>query len=303
MKKLGIVTQSYKADFKECGLLCQSIDAFVPDNILHYIFVNDEDYELFLVYNYGQHIIYKKSSIIPKWLISLPFKIAGHYFHVSPFTYPVREWIIQQICKLGAFEVVSPDIDCLLNIDSETVFVRPFDYSLIVHEEKFLMFREPIHDQPSHNEYCFAAKKLLKLRDDVSKYSEFDYMNVPVCFERDNTILLLQTIAKNNIFNSWKISLCNTYRFSEYYLYGIYTDKILNLRSHFLIDKHLFPQIDISEYNTIESFKDKAKELYADSDTLGFWLQKKNRKKLGYSYLSFEHIVQELRSLWNQKVQ
>lgn len=60
MKKLAIVTQSYKADFDECGLLCKSIDKFVPGDILHYIFVNDEDYTQFLVYDYGQHCVLKK---------------------------------------------------------------------------------------------------------------------------------------------------------------------------------------------------------------------------------------------------
>ena len=45
--KVAIVTQSYKNDFKECKLLCESMDKFAPD-IDHYIFVNDEDLEMFM---------------------------------------------------------------------------------------------------------------------------------------------------------------------------------------------------------------------------------------------------------------
>ena len=40
--KVAIITQSYKNDFRECKLLCESMDKFAP-NIDHYIFVNDED--------------------------------------------------------------------------------------------------------------------------------------------------------------------------------------------------------------------------------------------------------------------
>lgn len=48
MKKLAFITQSYKNDYKECALLCESMDRFLPKEIDHFIFVNDEDYDLFL---------------------------------------------------------------------------------------------------------------------------------------------------------------------------------------------------------------------------------------------------------------
>lgn len=44
--KVAIITQSYIGDLKECELLCESIDRFVSNDILHYIFVNDEDYDI-----------------------------------------------------------------------------------------------------------------------------------------------------------------------------------------------------------------------------------------------------------------
>lgn len=105
MCKIAIVTQSYKNDFNECRLLCESIDRFAKQ-LDHFIFVNDEDWGLFKALDYGNHHIFKKSVILPCYLVRVPFKILGHHFHVSPFTIPVREWIIQQICKLGAFEVL-----------------------------------------------------------------------------------------------------------------------------------------------------------------------------------------------------
>ena len=106
MMKIAFVTQTYKADYDECLLLCESIDRFVPAEIKHYLFVNDEDYDLFSHLKNERRKVMKKSAIIPKWLKKFPIKLFGHTVWVSPFTIPVRGWIIQQICKLGVFEVI-----------------------------------------------------------------------------------------------------------------------------------------------------------------------------------------------------
>ena len=71
-------------------------------------------------------------------------------------------------------------------------------------------------------------------------------MSTPTHALFENTNLLLHRI-KRILLKSWKIALCNTYRFSEYYTYSIFTDKELNLKKHYIIEKHLFPLIDISE--------------------------------------------------------
>lgn len=63
-KKVAIITQSYKNDFKECKLLCESMDKFAPE-IDHFIFVNDEDLEMFKDLKYGRHQVFKKSTMSP----------------------------------------------------------------------------------------------------------------------------------------------------------------------------------------------------------------------------------------------
>lgn len=62
--KVALVTQSYKNDFRECQLLCESIDRFAPDNIMHFIFVNDEDYQMFKNIENKKHKVYKKGTIM-----------------------------------------------------------------------------------------------------------------------------------------------------------------------------------------------------------------------------------------------
>jgi hypothetical protein len=299
-KKLAIVTMSFKDDFKECGLLCKSIDIFVGNEIIHYIIVNDEDYKLFQAYNYGQHTIRKISEILPKWLIRFPFKIAGHRFHVSPFTYPVRGWIIQQICKLGVFEIIDKDIDAVLNLDSESVFMRSFNYDYFVKNENYIMFKlKEIQLDSVDKGFCIAAKRLLQTDKDISSLSQHSYINEGVCFERKNLTELLNLIASNNVFGSWKMALCNTYRFSEYFLYGIYVDAILGGRNHFFDDKRIFPHLSIKEYNERKLFENKVKEVMQDDNVIGLWLQKTLRKKNSQNYLEFDAKKQIIESFWN----
>lgn len=299
MKKLAIITQSYKNDFNECKLLCESIDRFVPE-MDHFIFVNDEDIRMFEELNYKQHVVFKKSTILPWFLARFPFKIMGHHFHISPVTIPVREWIIQQICKLGVFEVIGDEYSAVFNIDSETVFMKPFDVSQWIKDGKYMMYRTVNVNEPSHDEYCKAAEKLLGLQGVFKEISKYNYMNTPVCFVRENTELLLEKIKKHSCLKSWKITLCNTYRFSEYYTYGIYTDKVLHMKNHFFIEKHLFPQIDISECSSLDDFRCKMEDCLTDSQAMGLWLQKKNRKLLADKYLDFYQINKIIHQYWNR---
>lgn len=293
---IAIITQSYKNDFNECKLLCESIDRFAP-SIPHFIFVNDEDIELFQELRYGNHQVLKKSTILPKYLIRIPWKIMGHHFHISLFTIPVREWIIQQICKLGVFDVIGKDFDVALNIDSETVLMKPLKLNNIYNDRKWLMYRVPNVNEPSHDEYCNAAQKLLHITKNIEDFNHWNYMNTPVVFVRENVEALLKTIGKGYL-GGWKRRLCNTYRFSEYYTYAIFTEHILRFKNHFITDKHIFPQIDISEYTDKNKFNKRVKLSLENEETIGLWLQKKNRKRLAGKYLNFKDIKEAIYQYW-----
>lgn len=158
--KVAIATQSYKNDFRECQLLCESIDRFVPDDIMHFIFVNDEDYQLFKNIENKRHKIYRKGTIMPWYFVRLPWKMCGHHFHISPLSIPVREWILQQICKFGVFDVIGKEYDAVFNVDSECVFMRKITIDELMKEGKFYMYKNENVTQPSHDEYYTAARKL-----------------------------------------------------------------------------------------------------------------------------------------------
>lgn len=298
--KVAIVTQSYRKDLEECILLCESIDRFVPNDICHYIFVNDEDYNLFRCARISdRHVIRRKSDIIPAYLFRFPFKLLGHHYHVSPFTIPVREWIIQQICKLGAFDAIDKECNVIINIDSETVFMRPFSLSDIMRNGKFVLFRENFRIEPCHKEYCKVAKAILHMNADLCEIEKYCYMTHPVVFIRENIEELQNELELFSIVKNWKYKLCNTYRFSEYYLYGIFTDFVFGMRNHELISKHLFPMIDITKCtNSMDLICEIVKQMN-DPEILGVWLQKQNRNDPTLKFLSFNQIQKVIRELWS----
>lgn len=65
-------------------------------------------------------------------------------------------------------------------------------------------------------------------------------------FRARNLTAMLTDISRRAPFRNWKLALANTYRFSEYYLYDIYTDRVLGGRNHFHIAERPFPVVDIS---------------------------------------------------------
>lgn len=298
-RKTALVTQTYRMDHDECVLLCESIDRFAP-GLDHFIFVNDEDIAMFRHLEGGRRHVLPKSVVLPRHLIRVPFKILGHHFHVSPFTMPVREWIVQQICKLGVFDIIGDSYDAVYHYDSEVVMMKPWPDGGWVRDGSYPMYKVVNVDEPSHDDYIRAAVGRLGISAaDTDEAARYCYMNVPVCFRRDNTRSLLDHIGRRHWSGSWKLALCNTYRFSEYYTYGIYTSLFLGGRGHYRVDTHPYPVVDISLIDSPETFRSHAAKLLSDPAVHGLWFQKRDRKNLASSYLPFNDIRRIVTSMWD----
>lgn len=284
MARFAFVTQSYSKDIRECELLCESMDRFAGPDVLHYIIVNDEDYDLFRSNPvFARRRIHRKGELMPRYMMRLPFGMLGHHYLVSPFTIPVREWIVQQICKLAIFEIMPPEIEAVVNIDSECVFLRPFgidDISRLRPDgtREWMLYKRIFEDEPSHDEYCRVARSLLPLPSGPEPDS-FCYMAHPVVFVRENLEALLSAIASRSLFHSWKLKLCNTYRFSEYYLYGLFCDYVLDLRDHYTYDTRMFPATHIDRFHTAGELREAVSEAMKLPGIYGVWLQKGKRSE------------------------
>lgn len=302
--KSVIVTQSYALDYKECVLLCNSIDKFVPEHITHYIFVNDEDFQLFAPLGNKRRVILPKSSVLPKWLFRIPFKVLGHHFHASFFTIPVREWIIQQIVKLGVWEVLDPSIDVFFNIDSEGVFMNYFKEDVYWNDGRLRLYRVHNPQMPSRKDYFRAAKKLLSISAPLSDISYYDYMVIPMGFRRDILYSLCKMIGEKHWSGNWKIALMNTYRFSENYLYALYANYIAdrNMQKHFIVDKRTFLTLEYMNFSSEEAVRNKVMKILSDSEMQGITFQKKGSKYRNVdSVVSFSFIEQLVHEYWERK--
>lgn len=297
MEKIAFVTQSYKPDFDVCKLLCKSIDRFSP-NVDHYIFVNDEDVKLFKSLQYKNHYVLGKSTILPWFFIRFPFKIAGHIFYLSPFTIPMREWIMQQICKLGVFEVLGNQYDAVFNIDSETILLKNFDINSLYKDGKYRLYRtDNVLLEDAHFEYCKSIKKFFgnKAPSDDKLY-KYNYMDMPVCFVKDSLQEMLKLIAKNSIYKNWKLALANTYRFSENYTYGNYVINVEGEKNHYLTSQKIIPVLHSKNYKNGDSLYQAIMQVMnANSNMIGIVLQKTDRAK-GTNYLD----IDEIQSVFNR---
>lgn len=301
MQTTALVTQSYRDDFDACRLLCESIDRFAPDYD-HFIFVNDEDYSLFAeTMQYGNHRVYKKSVLLPKYLSRRPFRFRGRAFLLSPFTLPVRGWIVQQICKLAVFDFLPAQYEAVLHFDSELVLMRPLTEAAYRDGHLYHLHKRLVDEHyPSQRDFIRAASDLLALTDEETRALQHTgYMCLPFCCERHNNEALLRQLAKKDLFGDWKRALCNTYRFSEFYLYAIFTELRLNNAHQVLTEQRSFPCINSTAYHTEEELQRCVSESLEDPNIIGVWLQKTNRHQPNPSYLPAASIQQVIKNLWN----
>ena len=283
MNRLAIVTTSYRNDLSWCRILCQSIDRFVPGDIMHYLFIESGDIDLFRSLENNRRKIISQNAVVPRWMIKSPVKFRGHNFWVSPLTLPVRGWIMQQVVKLGVFEVLDEDV--FLCLDSEAFFFRPFDPASLFREGKVMMVRhEEPWDWPNANVYYRAAHNLLGIRPDGSPMKR--YMSVQFVFRREVLKELAEKIRSNSFSGSWKIPLFNTSRFSEYTLYGIFVERILGFerRGHFPAGEFLIRYVGPKSYgHRLENLERMLAGFEPVPGEAGMLLQKGRARKKGIS--------------------
>lgn len=309
--KCAIVTMSYKDDFEECRLLCESIDRYVPRDICHYIFVRDGDLKLFKCLEEGgenRRFIIPKSSVLPWWSIDLPFRFMKHYFRISPFTMPVRGWIIQQIVKLSVWSVIDARVDVYLNVDSECVFMKPFDPSVVLNGGELGIYREKMNWESNediiraHEQFCSSAKRLLGLEKPVKEIGEYYYIAPVVAFRRDTLMDLCNEIGKRHWSRNYKIALMNTYRFSEYFLYSNYVYHKLGLKGHFELKDNYFSMLKYSFFDRTEELKEKIGQTVAKSGVQGIWFQKNGtRHRHEKGAIAFSQLREIIYEMWTKQ--
>lgn len=231
--KFCLITPSYKPDFERCRLLAQSIDNYAVSDIQHYIIVDRKDLKLFQQLENSHRTILTVESILPWWIQKFPLLKNGWF---SFQTLPIRNWLVQQIVKLEIVNHISEDV--LIFVDSDVTFVREFNPQKFVQDEKVRLFRvelspSSLDDLSTQLKWQNTATSLLGIPAIPEANSEtpfIGYVGNVITWRRDNVLRLHKHIEKVT-GKSWIKAISQSWDFSEYMLYGIFVDHVLQENS------------------------------------------------------------------------
>jgi hypothetical protein len=239
-RDVALVTPTHRNDIERFALLCDSIEQRVDGYAKHYVIVNDDDVALFAQWSNVRRVIVPGSQLLPRWLKLLPFVLRKNRRVWWSFrTKPVHGWHVQQILKIGAALQLPEQRYCL--IDSDNVFVRPFDLRAYAGAEKTPLYVEHAAisaDAPLHGPWTRNCTHLLGPVAPTT-FPADDYVGNGIVWDKQAVRDMTSTIERVT-GKSWAHALCSTRDFSEYLLYGHFVrNSPPHLAAHELTTKSL----------------------------------------------------------------
>lgn len=215
------MTPSYLPDLERCEILAESLDRLAP-HIPHYLIVDRRDRAAFSHLCRGRRQLIESEAIVGKWMWRTPGR-KGLWLSLNAL--PVRGWIIQQILKIGAIEVIPERT--LAFCDSDTVFFRRFDRdNLLVDGKIGLLDVDFINDDIRR--WTLTARRLLGLA-----HHDLDFrghVGNMICWNRE-TVQAMQRRIEISTGLNWRIALARTPSFSEYIIYGVFVREVLGYQA------------------------------------------------------------------------
>jgi hypothetical protein len=220
-ESVAVVTPSYAGDFEICRLLNEGVLSFFPHGVKHYIIVDRADLRLFSALRDSRVTIVAKEDLVPG-LRHIP---ATRRWFVPGTLLPVHGWLVQQIVKIAATEVVRERL--LIFADSDVMIARPVDCATFFRDGKPRLFCRPggiTSTMTSHVQWYQTACRLLDVPP-VDPPME-DYIGQIVTWDRDLSRQMRAHVEKVACVR-WVEAVTRSRRFSEYLLYGIFVDRVL----------------------------------------------------------------------------
>lgn len=229
----ALVTLSYAPDFERCRLLHESVQQFVTSPHRHYIIVDRRDLELFSSLKDSNTQVLAVEDLIPGWIMRMPFNRKWWLSFKSP---PIRNWIFQQIVKLGFGRQVTEDV--LVFFDSDVAFIKPFDLSWFEKDGRTRLFRIPGGANiPSHYRWHRTAAHLLGIP--AQDYFGARFIGNGITWRREHVLQLHDHLQKVH-GRDWMTTMAWQLHLSEYILYGVFVDQVLKEKSLHYEDKENF---------------------------------------------------------------
>jgi Family of unknown function (DUF6492) len=286
--KFALITPSYPPDFERCRLLCQSVKKYIDPAINHYIIVEKRDLDLFRQLERQNTKILIVESFIPWWVRRIPLVQKSW---VSLKTIPVRNWIMQQIVKIAVAKEIDEEISVM--VDSDVAFIRPFDSQHIIRDEKIRLFCDRQGNEIQrqwHDKWHKSANRLLGLPDVDPAIP--DYIGHVISWKRQHVMEMCQHIEKVS-GKPWMETLFNCWHLSEFVLYGIFVEKILQDKSsHYFESENLCHDYWFTESLSEEQLKQFFQGIRPEQVAIMI------SAKSGMSALEYSDLVEQMKSAW-----
>jgi hypothetical protein len=231
----AMITASYAPDFERCRLLCETMDRHVSGHTKHYILVEGRDVALFRQLESSHRHVVDERDLLPSWLRSYwdPFSLFRKRIWLSLRAKPLRGWHVQQLRRIAI--ATHLDEEALVFCDSDVAFIRPFDLSVFVRDDKVRLFRRDDEVEKltfeGHRHWHRNAADLLAIAE--PKVSPHDYISTLIAWRRETVNEMCRHIEKVN-GTSWVEAIASERRFSECTIYGRYVDEVTGGAKHFL---------------------------------------------------------------------
>ncbi|RIY00046.1 hypothetical protein D3218_12145 [Aureimonas flava] len=227
--RFALVTSSYRGDLERCRLLCDSIDRFVTGHEVHYILVEARDLEMFRPLAGAKRRIVSERDLLPWWLrpVNHPVR-AGARLWLSPFGLPFHGWHVQQLRRFAM--AARMDEEAMISLDSDVVFVKPFDARTMEQDGRVAFYRVPDgmtrvldHLQAEHGTWARRAGRLVGAPP--TPPTEAAYIGTLIAWRRDTVRDLLARIA-SLARRPAMAALCASRALSECTVYGRFVDEV-----------------------------------------------------------------------------
>jgi len=231
--RTAVVTASYVNDFDRCRLMCESVDARLKGDWMHYILVASCDVALFRQLEGTRRRIIDERDLLPSWLVSMPDPISAgrRKMWVSPYSLPLRGWHVQQLRRLALARKIEEPV--MLAIDSDVVLLRDFDSADLWQGDRLTLYRRDggvgAVMRSNHIEWLAHSDRLLGIGPYTLPAN--DYISTLIAWRSDTCRALLDHIEGLHGRN-WVRAILRSRQFSECMIYGRFVDEVLMGAGH-----------------------------------------------------------------------
>ena len=223
----AIVTSSYAGDVERFALLCETMDYFVSGNTRHLVLVASKDVALFKRFAGPKREIIDEADLLPFWLrrFSDPLAKFKRDIWLSPVTWPMRGWHVQQLRRMAIARHIYED--GYLSCDSDVAFVAPYDVGSNWKNGLLRLYRlDNALDQSDHAEHRIWSTNAATRLGLGSTINRHDYISTLIQWNTSTVRSMLDHIEKVS-GRHWVASIGADRNFSECMIYGRYADEVL----------------------------------------------------------------------------